>query len=64
MIAERLRLLYVCITRARRNLFISRSRSMTVYGKERDAIPTSALGVLYEYLKPVLGKERGVSSKK
>ena len=51
VIAERLRLLYVGITRARRNLFISRSKAVTVYHKERDAVPTSALGVLYEYLK-------------
>ena len=57
VIAERLRLLYVCITRARRHLFISRSRSVTVYDKERDTVPSSALGVLYRYLKEAQSKE-------
>jgi DNA helicase-2/ATP-dependent DNA helicase PcrA len=51
VIAERLRLLYVGITRARLNLFISRSRAVTTYQREQDSLPTSALGVLYDHLK-------------
>jgi DNA helicase-2/ATP-dependent DNA helicase PcrA len=51
VIAERLRLLYVGITRARRLLRISRSRSTRQYSKEREAIPATVMGVLYQYLK-------------
>ncbi|MDA0243500.1 MAG: ATP-dependent helicase [Chloroflexi bacterium] len=51
VICERLRLLYVAITRARRFLHISRSRKTRTYQKERDAEPTTVMGVLYEYVK-------------
>jgi DNA helicase II / ATP-dependent DNA helicase PcrA len=51
IISERLRLLYVGITRARRLLHLSRSRTTRSYKKERDAEPTTVLGVLYDYLK-------------
>lgn len=51
IISERLRLLYVGITRARRFLHLSRSRATRQYSKERDAEPTTVLGVLYQYLK-------------
>lgn len=50
VIAERLRLLYVGITRARRNLFISRSRAITRFQREQEAEPTEALGTLYKAL--------------
>jgi DNA helicase-2/ATP-dependent DNA helicase PcrA len=58
VISERLRLLYVGITRARRNLFISRSRAVTTYQQERDALPATALGVLYEHLRHETSKTR------
>ncbi len=51
IICERLRLLYVGITRARRYLHISRSRATRQYSKERDAEPATVLGVLYQYLQ-------------
>ncbi len=51
VISERLRLLYVGITRARRRLYVSRSRSTRQYNKERASSPASVLGVLYQYLK-------------
>ena len=51
VICERLRLLYVGITRARRYLHISRSRATRRYNRDRDAEPTTVLGVLYRYLK-------------
>lgn len=51
IISERLRLLYVGITRARRFLHISRSRATRQYNKEKDAAPATVLGVLYRYLK-------------
>ena len=50
-LAERLRLLYVGITRARRNLFVSRSRAVTVYQREQETGPASALGALYHHLQ-------------
>jgi DNA helicase-2/ATP-dependent DNA helicase PcrA len=50
VIAERLRLLYVGITRARRNLYISRSRAVTAYRQEKDRGPATAMRILYEYL--------------
>ncbi|MCA9970862.1 MAG: ATP-dependent helicase [Anaerolineales bacterium] len=50
-IAERLRLLYVGITRARRALYISRSRATRQYNREREAAPATVMGVLYQYLK-------------
>lgn len=56
VIAERLRLLYVGITRAKRFLQISRSRKTRRYQQDRDAEPTTALGVLYEYVKTMNDK--------
>ena len=53
IIAERLRLLYVGITRARRYLQLSRSRATRSYNKERDAEPATVMGVLYRYLQGV-----------
>jgi DNA helicase-2/ATP-dependent DNA helicase PcrA len=50
VIAERLRLLYVGITRARRNLIISRSRAVTAYRQEQDRGPATAMRILYEYI--------------
>jgi DNA helicase-2/ATP-dependent DNA helicase PcrA len=55
VISERLRLLYVGITRARRLLHLSRSRTTRSYNKDREASPTTILGVLFQYLK----KQRG-----
>lgn len=51
VISERLRLLYVGITRARRYLHISRSRVTRYYQREREAAATRALGVIYDYLQ-------------
>ena len=51
IISERLRLLYVGITRAKRQLTISRSRATRQYNKDRDAEPATVMGVLYSYLK-------------
>lgn len=51
VINERLRLFYVGITRARRFLHISRSRSKGSVGRERPAQPATVLGLLYAYLK-------------
>lgn len=51
IISERLRLLYVGITRAKRYLHLSRSKATRQYNKTRDAEPTSVLGVLYNYLQ-------------
>lgn len=51
VICERLRLLYVGITRARRVLQISRSRATRQQNREREAEPATVLGVLYRYLK-------------
>ena len=51
VISERLRLLYVGITRARRYLHISRSRATRQYNREREAEPATVLGVLYRYLR-------------
>lgn len=48
VICERLRLLYVGITRARRFLHLSRSKVTRQGVKERDAQPASALAVLYQ----------------
>jgi DNA helicase II / ATP-dependent DNA helicase PcrA len=52
IISERLRLLYVGITRARRYLHISRSRATRRYNREQNAEPATVLGVMYQYLKP------------
>ncbi len=51
IISERLRLLYVGITRARRQLTISRSRATRQYNKDRESEPATVMGVLYTYLK-------------
>ena len=51
IISERLRLLYVGITRARRFLHLSRSRATRQYNKEREALPATVLGELYQHLK-------------
>ncbi len=51
VISERLRLLYVGITRARRLLHLSRSRATRQYNKEQEARPATVLGVLFQYLK-------------
>jgi DNA helicase-2/ATP-dependent DNA helicase PcrA len=51
IISERLRLLYVGITRAKRFLHLSRSRATRSYNKDRQAEPATVLGVLYQYLK-------------
>ncbi|MFN2116956.1 MAG: ATP-dependent helicase [Candidatus Promineifilaceae bacterium] len=51
VISERLRLLYVGITRARRYLHISRSRATGSVGREKPAEPATVLGLLYNYLK-------------
>jgi DNA helicase-2/ATP-dependent DNA helicase PcrA len=51
IISERLRLLYVGITRARRYLHISRSRATGSVGREKPAQPTTVLGLLYSYIK-------------
>ncbi len=51
IISERLRLLYVGITRAKRFLHLSRSRATRSYNKDRQAEPATVMGVLYQYLK-------------
>jgi DNA helicase II / ATP-dependent DNA helicase PcrA len=51
LIAERLRLLYVGITRARRNLYLSRSRAVSGFRQEQGREAATALGVLYHYLR-------------
>lgn len=51
IMSERLRLLYVGITRARRRLYISRSRAARQQNRERDTEPATVMGVLYRYLQ-------------
>ena len=51
VISERLRLLYVGLTRARRYLHISRSRATRRYNKEQQSEPATVMGVLYQYLQ-------------
>jgi DNA helicase-2/ATP-dependent DNA helicase PcrA len=51
VICERLRLLYVGITRARRFLQISRSRATRRQRGEQEMEPATVLGVLYRYLQ-------------
>ncbi len=51
VICERLRLLYVGITRARRFLQISRSRTTRRGRSEQESEPATVLGVLYRYLQ-------------
>lgn len=55
VICERLRLLYVGVTRARRFLHISRSRATRRQNREREAEPATVLGVLYRYLQERTG---------
>ncbi len=51
IISERLRLLYVGITRARRYLHISRSRATRRRGIEQPTEPATVMGVLYQFLQ-------------
>ena len=51
VISERLRLLYVAVTRARRFLHISRSRAARSYRKEFAAEPATVMAVLHHYLQ-------------
>ncbi len=51
VISERLRLLYVGITRARRYLHISRSRRVRRYRREERTEAAEAVGVLYRFLQ-------------
>lgn len=51
VICERLRLLYVGVTRARRFLQISRSRATRSRNREQEAEPATVMGVLYRYLQ-------------
>ncbi len=53
VICERLRLLYVGITRARRFLQISRSRATRRPRGDQETEPATVLGVLYRYLQEV-----------
>ena len=55
VICERLRLLYVGITRARRFLQISRSRATRRPRGDQETEPATVLGVLYRYLQGVTG---------
>ena len=57
-IAERLRLLYVGITRARRHLQISWSRAVEVYGRERPQESTPVLEELARFLQKSRGEAR------
>lgn len=61
VIGERLRLLYVGITRARRYLHLSRSRVTRYYQREREARPAQVLGVIYDYLQEEAAGESGRS---
>ncbi|MCA9938627.1 MAG: hypothetical protein KC418_08295, partial [Anaerolineales bacterium] len=51
VISERLRLLYVGITRARRYLHISRSRATRRRGIDQPTEPATVMGVLYQFLQ-------------
>lgn len=51
VIGERLRLLYVGITRARRFLQISRSRKTGQYNRERATEPATVMAALYRHLR-------------
>ncbi len=50
VICERLRLLYVGITRARRFLHISRSRKTRYFEKEIASEPATVMAILYQYI--------------
>lgn len=56
IICERLRLLYVGITRARRFLQLSRSRATRRYNKEQTSEPATVMGVIYRYLMTTQGQ--------
>jgi DNA helicase-2/ATP-dependent DNA helicase PcrA len=60
IICERLRLFYVGITRARRFLHISRSRSTRRYDREVDSEPATVLGVLYRYIQDEAASQMAV----
>jgi DNA helicase-2/ATP-dependent DNA helicase PcrA len=51
VICERLRLLYVGVTRARRFLHVSRSRATRRQNRDRETEPATVMGVLYRYLQ-------------
>jgi len=51
VICERLSLLYVGITRARRYLHISRSRRKLQFDKEVETAPATVMGILYRYAR-------------
>lgn len=51
IICERLRLLYVGITRARRYLHISRSRRKLHFDKEVETAPATVMGILYRHVR-------------
>ncbi len=55
VIAERLRLLYVGITRARRNLIITRSKAVTTYSREQETGPATAMAALHCFLQEYRG---------
>lgn len=57
IISERLRLLYVGITRAKRFLHISRSKATRQQNKERETEPATVLGVLYQYIQQKVKSE-------
>lgn len=57
VISERLRLLYVGITRARRYLHLSRSRATRRYNKEQESEPATVMAVLYQYLQELRGSD-------
>jgi DNA helicase-2/ATP-dependent DNA helicase PcrA len=57
VMSERLRLLYVGITRARRYLHISRSRMTRYFQRERETMATPALGALARTLAAEEGDE-------
>lgn len=50
IICERLRLLYVGITRARKVLHISRSRQTRRFNKDFESEPATMMGILYRFL--------------
>ncbi|MFK7804315.1 MAG: UvrD-helicase domain-containing protein, partial [Anaerolineae bacterium] len=57
VISERLRLLYVGITRAKLYLHISRSRKKRQYRQDFDAEPASAIAVLYQHMIGLQAKD-------
>jgi DNA helicase-2/ATP-dependent DNA helicase PcrA len=57
VMSERLRLLYVGITRAKRVLTLTRSRTTRQFSKDRDAEPATVMGVLYTYMQRQKGEK-------